>query len=83
MAGYGGDCLIYESAVNPHSLRFAGQVLRCGGGVVAGVAAAGGGGWWRVTVTYLTRTLPAFASSNSVVLYIESATIQQIRPMIA
>ena len=35
MAGYDGDCLIYESAVNPHSLRFAGQVLRrvCRGGL--------------------------------------------------
>jgi hypothetical protein len=39
--------------------------------------------WWGRGATYLTLTLPAFASSNSVVLYIESATIQQIRPMIA
>ena len=58
--------------------------------VAVGGGGGGGGGRWRWLCwavlgrcLYFILTLPAFASSNCSVLYIESAMIQQIRPMIA
>lgn len=59
------------------------------GSGLEGGSAVGGGGWmgggWGVDtrLPYLTWILPFFASSNCSVLYIESAIIQHIRPMIA
>jgi hypothetical protein len=69
------------------------------GSGLEGGSAVGGGGWMGVDggwmgvdggwmgvdtrLPYLTWILPFFASSNCSVLYIESAIIQHIRPMIA
>jgi hypothetical protein len=75
-----GDVCGYRAELRRRGAEPPADLPSQGGGTPATVA---GGRNPQRNPPYLTFTLPALASSNCSVLYIESAIIQQMSPMIA